>query len=793
MRHFISTLLLCWGLSLWTVVCAQAQTVKTVAARQVQNKLPIVEMGKTKYVIALADDAIPAERTAASELQTYIAQVTGATLPIQNEAEVSVSTPQIIVGAGARAQKSISPRAWSSLGVDGIVIKTQGKNLVLAGSRPRGTLYAVYQFLEDAVGVRWWTPAESTVPKYSNLSIASQNIVYTPPFGYREHYTTAVQADPLFATRMRENGHHQKQGEALGGHYSLLGWVHSFQTLLPIETYFKDHPEWYSDPKNGNKPCTAASPEPAFNTWQLNLTDPEMRRELTKKAIELIRANPDAGIISVSANDNGNYCQSPGDLVAIERLGSITDVMLDFVNAVSADIEKEFPNFFVETLAYGYTRTPPLIVKPRHNVVIRFCTAGDAARPIDSDSNTETRDSLNAWKNISPHLYIWDYIANFGLTIWPHPNLRALAPNMRYFARSNVFAMFSQGDAYTNGTGDFVQLRTWLVARLMWNPELDDNKLIDEFLKGYYGAAAPYLRSYLDLIQDSFLKTGEPLSLFQSDNEYLTLDVMQRAWDHFQAAQAAVKDDPVLTARVRRERLALDNVIISKYEFYAHEKEKSARPASVVPEDIRAFIADFIATANANRAAKISEGITFSSYATLIGGRYSARLPLPEPLLSEIPAAEVENRVIDGQDSQFRYHKQGILAQQVDDALASDGKAGRTVGNVTDWLLQYDINRSSEVLQAGLWRVYVVIRIEPKPDATLNGLAFVAGLYSTTHTPGVGLHFNEDLAALADGKYHVVEIGKTKLDSGCYVWISPPRREDIEALYVDRIILVRDK
>ena len=70
---------------------------------------------------------------------------------------------------------------------------------------------------------------------------------YTPPFRYREHFTTSVQRDPLFATRLRENGHHQKQGEELGGHYSILGFVHTFDQLLPPAKYFKEHPEWYSD------------------------------------------------------------------------------------------------------------------------------------------------------------------------------------------------------------------------------------------------------------------------------------------------------------------------------------------------------------------------------------------------------------------------------------------------------------------------------------------------------------------------------------------------------------------
>ena len=105
-------------------------------------------------------------------------------------------------------------------------------------------------------------------------------------------------------------------------------------------------------------------------------------------------------------------------------------------------------------------------------MIVRLCSIeADFARPLDSEANRAFRDDMNGWRQIAPRLYVWDYITNFSNSLWPHPNLQVLAPNLRYFAGSKVGGVFEQGDAYSNGTGDFVQLRAWLVAHLMWEPQ----------------------------------------------------------------------------------------------------------------------------------------------------------------------------------------------------------------------------------------------------------------------------------------------------------------------------------
>ncbi|HOS94871.1 MAG TPA: hypothetical protein PLQ54_16245, partial [Armatimonadota bacterium] len=142
--------------------------------------------GKAKCPIVVARSAIAAERTAAQDLASILHQVTGATFEIRAPGEVAEGERQIIVGPSARTRHLAPDVDVAALGSDGIVIRTVGDRLLLFGGRPRGTIYAVNTFLEDVVGCRWWTSAESTIPRKPTLEVAGLHTVYTPKLFSRE-------------------------------------------------------------------------------------------------------------------------------------------------------------------------------------------------------------------------------------------------------------------------------------------------------------------------------------------------------------------------------------------------------------------------------------------------------------------------------------------------------------------------------------------------------------------------------------------------------------------------------
>ncbi len=151
----------------------------------------------------------------------------------------------------------------------------------------------------------------------------------------------------------------------------------------------------------------------------------------------------------------------------------------------------------VESLAYQYTRKPPKTIKPRDNVLIRLCTIECSyIQPLDGEQNQKFAADIEGWSKLAKYLFIWDYTTNYNDYLGPHPNLRVLAPNVRYFVKHGAIGLFEEGEG-----DDFCELKNWLLLRVMWEPNLDGEKLIGEFLSGYYGLeVAPLLKRYWDVL-----------------------------------------------------------------------------------------------------------------------------------------------------------------------------------------------------------------------------------------------------------------------------------------------------
>ncbi len=734
--------------------------------------LTLATDGASDYVIVIANQADPVVQTAAKELQTHLAQATGATLPIVTVTEAPVERPQIVVGPSQRSKQLLPEMVPEQLGHDAIVIKTVDNNLVLVGQPPRGTLYAVYTFLEDVVGCRWWTSTESFVPKKPTLTIAAQDVSYAPKLRSRSaYYRDALEG--VFSARLKLNGNAHRVPEEYGGHYRFCMFVHTFFPLLPPEKYFEQHPEWYSE-IDGKR---------MQGRTQLCLTNEEARQELVRNALDRLRKSNGANLISISQNDWHGRCQCAKCKAVEEEEGSPSGPLLRFVNAVAADIEKEFPDVLVETLAYQYTRKPPKLVRPRKNVVVRLCSIECSfVQPLaEGEQNEAFRNDIQGWSPIANQLFVWDYVTNFSNYIVPHPNLRVLKPNINFFVDNNVVALFEQGDSQS-GVGDFVALRAWLLSHLMWNPKADDRALIGEFLEGYYGPAAPHLLAYLDAINDAGQRSDVYLRCFMSDtSRWLTLDDLNQATRLYDKALDAVRDNPTLYERVRRERLPLDHVWLNRY--YALKRlAKRQGKEFLGPKDPQAACEEFIALAQKHKVGNFRERHPFGEYIEKLRRRF-------RPSGSRPTACEglPEDQWIDIQDNEFNLHKLGEWTDIVQDAAASDGYAVRLPGNHHEWAAS--IPFSADFADAVDWHIYAQVRC--KAQAT-DGLAMTLGVYDYDNRRSEA-HRRVNVEQIAGEKYTTIDLGTHRLTPGMYFWVAPPKRPgEVEAIYVDRVFMIRE-
>lgn len=569
---------------LLTVGYVQAATSYTVT---------IAQNGEAKAVIVLAVDAAEPERHAANELAGFLRQITGAKFEIQ--APPATGQSRLLVGPKA-AKLAVADFSTDGLGAEGIVIRTVGDDLILAGGRPRGTLYAVYTFLEEHVGCRWWSSQVSTIPIKPTLRIDRLNVRYVPPLEYRESFWFDA-FDGDWAVRNKSNGNSERLDAKRGGKHTYQGFVHTFFPLIPPKKYFEGHPEWFSEIKGKR----------SHERTQLCLTNEEMRKELIKNLRERLRNNPAATIASVSQNDWHGNCQCSKCASIEKEEGSPAGLMLRFVNAVAEDIEEDFPNVAISTLAYQYTRKPPKITKPRPNVIVRLCSIECSfSTPLADERNKKFRDDIVGWSKICNRLYIWDYTTNFRHYIMPHPNLRVLGPNVKFFVDHSVKGIFEQG-AYTSNGAEMAELRAWVLAKLLWDPTLDGQTVIGEFIEGYYGPASIHIKNYLEITHDAVEASGDKLGCFsQHKAKFLSFETLSKGWERLKAAEAAVMDNPDLRFRVQVAQLPIMYTFMMRWDDM-RQACKAAGANWPMSESIRAAYENFMEVAKKKNVTRLNE------------------------------------------------------------------------------------------------------------------------------------------------------------------------------------------
>jgi hypothetical protein len=176
---------------------------------------------------------------------------------------------------------------------------------------------------------------------------------------------------------------------------------------------------------------------------------------------------------------------------------------------------------------------------------------------LNDDDQTKTfLEDIKGWSKICDRLYIWDYNVNFPFCFQPHPNFGVLKPNIKLFIKYGAKGVFEEG-YHDDNYGEFHELRMWVLAKLLWNPNLDTKSLIKDFLKGYYGSAASSLFKYIELMQTAAEKEKPYMDCFAPYKRFKFFSEanMSEAAKCFDQAQNSVRDDPIYLKRVHIARL----------------------------------------------------------------------------------------------------------------------------------------------------------------------------------------------------------------------------------------------
>ena len=228
--------------------------------------------------------------------------------------------------------------------------------------------------------------------------------------------------------------------------------------------------------------------------------------------------------------------------------------MLSFVNKVA----ERFPDKIISTLAYQYTRVPPKDIVPRKNVNIMLCSIESTRNEPMESGDLDFSNDLKGWGKITDNILVWDYNIQFANLLAPFPNLRTLQPNISFLRNNNVSAVFAQGNIQSGG--ESAEIRAYLLAKLLWDPDLDVAKELEGFWKAFYGKAAPYIKNYSDLLHANNQGfTGRKMSIFGSPKEetdsFLSSELLLQYNHLFDQAEKAVSRNPEHLRRVKSARL----------------------------------------------------------------------------------------------------------------------------------------------------------------------------------------------------------------------------------------------
>jgi hypothetical protein len=454
----------------------------------------------------------------ADAMKTSTGRAVGVTTQLQDPDMI----PVYLVTIGKSAEV-VLPDGLDTLGDDGYQLQCDGKRFLVAAKTGQGLRNGSNAFLERLVGVRLYAPGMTYVPDKKRISTDKFSLAEKPAFTFREVHGPAARSDEQY-----------REWHALtlhAGIYGEGGWVHTFVRLVPPSVYFTNHPEYFSLVGGMRVP-----------DGQLCLSNPEVLNVLIANLEDFWSVQPEAKAWSVSQNDTYKPCEC----LACKRLDSLyggpSGTMIWFVNQVAA----AFPGKEISTLAYQYTRHAPTNIQPADNVSVVLCTIEcDRGAPVEKRDPGFVKD-LADWSQITSNLLIWDYVVQFRNYIDPFPNFAVLQPNLQLFRKYGAAKMFQQASG--NSWSDMIELKEYLIAKLLWNPDVNVSAITDDFLNGYYGAGAPYIRQYLELMSKSLQDSDGWLGIygypFDGYKTYLAPELIRQYEALWDQAEEAVTQSP---------------------------------------------------------------------------------------------------------------------------------------------------------------------------------------------------------------------------------------------------------
>ena len=556
-----------------------------------ETGINLVENGKSDYKIVVPENADAIISFAATEMQNFIKDSTGVTLPVTGDSglEFDVSARYISIGQTEIYQCS-GLTLEKSMGDTGYFMKRFGNTLVIVAKNSNGSLSAVYDFLNYEIGLEVYATNELAYESKTTVPLLDYDIRFVPVLDRRKILAEAFDASDVYTKRMR-----------LWSWFGLGEWITfahtTVSTFLPKDRYYDAHPDWYSE--SGTQVCYSNS---------------DMRAAMEESIKSYIKQNDNGFYVMIGHEDDKFMCGCDKCVAERELMGGYGGQELNFTNKVAEElapwIEENYPGreiYFV-FFAYQTSEEPPAVYDEstgkwspvwkdfsvNQNVKVMIAPVyTDFAQNLTSEENAAYYKNMKGWSEIFKQAGV-----NDGLVFWTYSTAA-----VSYFATINNFGVSGEhyrtladlGAVYVmdQNTADsnlpmLEQLKLYTMSKMMYRSDYDYNELVDDFINHYYGVASEEMTEYYELIRARYKWLNENLSftgrIFSDTTlpSYWPRAVVQEMIDIIDRGLEKVEtiktSDPeryeVLYARLKREKLSPIYFTFEYYMDYIPQEKK---------------------------------------------------------------------------------------------------------------------------------------------------------------------------------------------------------------------------
>ena len=505
----------------------------------------MVDKRQTKYSLIIPENPSIAEREAAETLRDNLQSITRTRFSIITDATPNLKQ-EIVIGDSKRVDASSI--AKEEVQPDGYSIKTEGQKLYVFSPREgEGIRYAIRDLL-TSLGVEKFIPNMTVYSIDTTMTLPVIDVTFNPPFTWRSLDNLGSENEAFYTWHKLNNTDLDQTKWGVGSH-DFNEWINP-----------NDNPSFYTKIKDQSIPNA-----------KFCLTNDEFFEAVNAKLNARINARKSAEYWEVSPGTISQSCSCEKCSAVNTEEDSPAGALIQFINKLA----KNHSNKTIATMLSG-DQTKPGKTAPANNVLITLSTeALNKSVPLITDKFGEAfKTNLDTWLTQTKNVMIYDHIVQYGNPVSPFPVFASFAENLKYYADKGIKMIHVQG-SHEKGN-DLAALKSYVVSRLLWDPNIEPDFLISQFTNEYYGDAGQFIKRYIDLMSEQAAKYGSLMTVADGPTvpikTHLRPELMDQYNYFFNQAEDVIKADPEIRDRVKLARLPIVFTSLEQAKVYGNEK-----------------------------------------------------------------------------------------------------------------------------------------------------------------------------------------------------------------------------